>query len=315
MPTDKVQILLSTYNGAEYLRPQLDSYLKLEGADIKVLIRDDGSTDDTPGILDEYAEKYGFQLYKGDNLGYTASMFSLFEHRDKSCGYYATSDQDDVWLPNKLQLALDQLHKVEASQPVQPTPPVLFASLSHVVDSQLNPIGESYSPKRDPSFYNAMVQNIAPGHTHVFNASLMQLLEDSYHANILVFDWWIYLIAAAFGKVTFLDECTVLHRQHGNNSVGYELNHVRHFFQRLKRLADNHSAGISGQLQAFRERFGEWLTAAKLSELDRFLGSQGNIIKRFGYCCKTRCYRQTGWEDFVFKMLYLTGHYRPDITR
>lgn len=311
MPTDSVQILLSTYNGAEYLRPQLDSYLKLEGAAVKVLIRDDGSTDGTVAILDEYAEKHGFEIYKGENLGYIASMFRLIEHRDKSCGYYATSDQDDVWLPNKLRIALEHIHRVEMSQPVQPTPPVLFASLSSVVDSHLNPIGKSYAPGRGPSFYNAMVQNIAPGHTHVFNSSLMQLLDGSHHPDILVLDWWIYLIATAFGEVTFSEECTVLHRQHSDNSIGYELNPIRHFFQRLRRLADNHNAGITQQLQAFRQCFGEWLPEGKYKEIESFLAKQGNILKRLGYCRKTRCYRQSALETLIFKLLYIAGHYSP----
>jgi glycosyltransferase involved in cell wall biosynthesis len=107
METDKkIQILLSTYNGEKYLREQLDSFLKLVGSEnIKILVRDDGSTDSTLGILDEYSKEYGFKIVKGKNIGVNASLYELFNDCDMSCDYFAISDQDDVWLPYKFELA------------------------------------------------------------------------------------------------------------------------------------------------------------------------------------------------------------------
>lgn len=95
-----VQILLSTYNGEAWLRPQLDSYPALTGSfDGRVLIRDDGSTDKTREILREYARRYGFTVLEGPNPGVNRSVFELFAAADLSCDYFALSDPDDVWLP------------------------------------------------------------------------------------------------------------------------------------------------------------------------------------------------------------------------
>src|SRR5471030_507539 len=98
MGTDKnIQILMTTYNGEKYLKEQLDSFTLLEGFEkIKVLIRDDGSNDNTVKIAEEYKKKYGFEIIRGENIGITNSIFELFKNSDKNCELFAISDQDDV---------------------------------------------------------------------------------------------------------------------------------------------------------------------------------------------------------------------------
>ena len=99
----RIQILMSTYNGEKYLREQLDSFVNLDNfEEVKVLIRDDGSTDSTLEILDEYRLKYGFEIIKGINIGLNKSMMNLFKECDMECDYFAYSDQDDVCLSDKL---------------------------------------------------------------------------------------------------------------------------------------------------------------------------------------------------------------------
>ncbi len=300
----KIQILLSTYNGDRYLREQLNSFLALDNfRDCKVLIRDDGSTDDTWPILEEYEGRYGFQVERGGHKGTNASYQWLLEHSDRTCQFFAFSDQDDVWLPQKMSRALGELERLPQEKPL------LFASRSQITDETLHPVGRSCDPIRGVSFYNAMVQNVLPGHTQVFNASLR---DDLCHHGILkahVVDWWVYLVASARGKIIFSQVCDVLHRQHGNNAVGYQLGVLAGFQRKLKYIRQGKGSAISQQLQAFLQAYDGELPKEYQQELIGYLGGLGKLFKRLGYLRKSRVYRQKKSEDWKFRVLYAVGKY------
>lgn len=305
LPT--VQILLSTYNGERFLRPQLDSCLAQEGTRVKLLVRDDGSTDGTRAILAEYAARHGIEVHCGENLGVEGSLYALFPLRDRAADYYAISDQDDLWLPDKLARATAWLSTQEA------TSPRLFASVSRIIDGEGNEIGAMESPRRGAGFYNAMVQNAASGHAQVFNGALMDRLAAAYTPDILVMDWWNYLIATGLGEVYIDERAGVLHRQHGGNASGYELNPWRLFLIRTRRLLGGNSAALGRQLEAFRAIFGEQPAPEKRAEVDRFLACQEKgFFSRLGYALTCRCYRHKWWENWIFKALYTVGNYRTN---
>ena len=111
-----IQVLMSTYNGKDYLREQIDSILAQNckeqmGVSLKLFIRDDGSKDGTQKILDEYAEKYPDKIswYQGENIGVIKSFFELIEKSDEKVEYYAFSDQDDYWHKEKLSAGIKQI--------------------------------------------------------------------------------------------------------------------------------------------------------------------------------------------------------------
>ena len=134
-----IQIFLSTYNGEKYLRQQLDSFVALSDFDrIKVLVRDDGSTDGTREILKEYEEKHGFEIILGENIGLNASMHELVLASDPECRFFAFSDQDDVWLENKICRAVEHLAPFAESDI-----PVLYAASSTLVDNEMNVLGHT----------------------------------------------------------------------------------------------------------------------------------------------------------------------------
>lgn len=300
-----IQILLSTYNGEKYLREQLDSYVSLENFDqIKVLIRDDGSTDNTIEILGEYSRKYGFEVLKGKNVGVNKSIFELFANCDLSCDYFALSDQDDVWLKNKFTIALNRLSRVDNKKPA------LFASCSEIVDENLKPIGSSIVPLKGVSFYNAMIQNVAPGHTQVLNKALLLDLMEKGIENVHVVDGWIYLVAAGIGEVVFDNKFTVLHRQHSENSVGYELDFFKSTINRLKRVLKNQPSNITLQIKSFEKLYNEKLPYKFKNELTLFLESQNSFLNRIRYVLNCKVYRQTLYESIIFKTLYILGKYK-----
>ncbi len=305
METDKrIQILLSTYNGEKYLREQLDSYTKLENFNqVKVLIRDDGSSDGTRKILKEYAQREEFEVEFGEHLGTSDSYQWLIQHSDSECGYFAFSDQDDVWLPHKLTLALEALKQYPQEEPL------LFASRSQIVDENLHRIGYSSLPIRGISFYNAMVQNVLPGHTQVFNTALRNDLAVHGIHGAHVVDWWLYLVASAKGKIIFSEECSVLHRQHSGNAVGYRLGLLGRLKKKLSYIREGKGNAISHQLNAFFNAYEKELLSEYREEVLQYLEGLGTLSGRVSYLRHSRLYRQKRTEDFAFHVLYLFGKY------
>ena len=305
-PSEKklIQILLSTYNGENHIREQLDSYLTLDNfEDVKVLIRDDGSTDSTPEILAEYAEKHGFEVIYGKNLGLNASLHELILACDKGCKYFAFSDQDDVWLPDKLTRAVNWLKGKDDSEPL------LYSACSYITNDALKIKGHTVIAKRPLTFYNAMIQNACVGHTQVCNLALIELLKPHFSPDIDVHDSWVYLVATAFGTATYDRARTTLYRQHGNNAIGYETGRIKNFFKRLKRLRSGKSRRYSYQLRAFCELYGDDIPEQYRRETERYFKNQRNLLSRLGYIMTTKMYRQTWSEGIVFRLMYLFGRY------
>ncbi len=302
----KTQILLSTYNGEGYLREQLDSYLGLRGfSDISVLIRDDGSADGTPDILREYSEKYGFSVIYGENIGLNASLRELISNRDRTASYFALSDQDDVWLPDKIAAAQEALGGKDDAKPQ------LYAAVSHITDEKLNIVGSTLNPKRPPSFYNALVENVCIGHTQVLNAEAAKLADELYSPDMVIMDYWIYLLVSAFGEITFDPTPTTLYRQHGQNSIGYETGFFKRLFKRLKRaLTTSRAKGNTRQLAAFLDLTRDRLPEEYLLEARRFLEKQRKFFTRLSYIFTAKAYRHSAAEGFVFRIMYLFGKYK-----
>jgi len=300
----RVQILLSTYNGEKYLREQLDSYLAMEDFDqCAVLIRDDGSTDHTCEILSEYAEREKFQIVYGENLGWIGSYQWLIQHSDPMCRYFAFSDQDDIWLPDKMKKALALLDNCPPGQMA------LFASRSCVTDENLKPLGESIAPVRGVSYYNAMVQNVLPGHTQVFNCVLRDSIVQYGFAQAVGVDWWIYLLGSALGTVAFEPSCTVLHRQHGNNTVGYQLGFWGSLRKKLRYIRQGKGNSISFQIQSFYLFYYEQMPEEYRQETERYLEGLKSLPARLRYLTSCRVYRQEWQDDWKFRLLYLLGKY------
>lgn len=299
-----IQILLSTYNGEKYLREQLDSYLALDNYDeVKVLVRDDGSLDSTVKILEEYRDKHGFDVIFGENIGLNASLHELLLSADRECEYFAFSDQDDVWLPDKLSRAIATLRGDDGEY-------TLYCACSSLVDDKLQVIGHTLIPKKQPSFYNAMVQNVAIGHTQVFGRGILELLCREFSPDMVITDHWSYLLSSGVGRVIY-DECeTTLYRQHEGNVIGYGHSFLSTLKGRIRRVFSGKPQENTRQLSAFLACYSDVLREEYRTELEKFLSSEKNVFKRVSYLFKTRAYRQTASETLIFRMMYLFGRYK-----
>ena len=210
----KVDILLATYNGQAYLPELLKS---LEDQSIKnwrLLVSDDGSNDDTIALIREFARHHAVEIFEGPGLGPGPNFISLAQRADGSANYYAFCDQDDIWLPDKLQRAVENLEASETQTAA------LYCSRQKLIDEAGHDCGMSRSYSRPPSFRNALVENIATGCTVVMNQKLKDLLAELDPPTVKHHDWMAYLLATGTaGTVIYDPEPSILYRQHPGNTI------------------------------------------------------------------------------------------------
>lgn len=209
-----IQVLLSTYNGARYLREQLDSLLSQENVDIKILVRDDGSTDDTIKILNEYQNRGLLAWYTGPNMRPAKSFLNLLIQSPES-EVYAFCDQDDVWKPEKMYKAICQLKTVSTDIPA------LYFSEKIYVDSELNEMSRFVSDEYSFTFAESLIDCNCTGCTMAINNELRKLIITHIPDYIEMHDSWIYRVCLGCGgKIIHDDNAYILYRQHSNNVIG-----------------------------------------------------------------------------------------------
>lgn len=226
-----IAVLLCTYNGDRFLEKQLNSITQQTYPNWTLHISDDGSRDSTLEIIKKFQNIFGanrIKLYRGPSKGFVANFMSLVYNTEIIADFYAFSDQDDIWEKDKFERAISffQAHPT--------TKPLLYCSRTRLLDSNENEIGFSTLYKRSPCFQHAMVENIASGNTMVFNQFAMSLLRKVNPAiEIVIHDWWTYIVVAACGGIVFYDENpTVRYRQHDQNLIGAKLS----WFSNIKKL-------------------------------------------------------------------------------
>lgn len=239
----KVAVLMSTYNGEKYLEKQLDSILSQKGDySIEIIIRDDGSTDNTKNILKKYCKQYNnIRWYAGVSKGPALSFIELLR-KNKGYDFYAFSDQDDYWLPNKLSRAIEKLMDEKAS---------LYFANAMLVDSDLNLLNINVykqSPKLD--FKTLTCAGGILGCTLVLNNDLAKCIQNSnYPKKIIMHDFYISEVCAAIGKKIIYDpECVMYYRQHNNNVVGVSYGSILNkIISRVKSILNKPTVSISDQ--------------------------------------------------------------------
>ncbi|RDU22807.1 glycosyltransferase family 2 protein [Anaerosacchariphilus polymeriproducens] len=236
---DKIDIILPTYNGEKYIRDQIESIIGQDYTNWNLLIRDDGSKDQTPRIIREFHKKYPDKIHiiydnKG-NLGVTYNVFELLKYAKNP--YIMFCDQDDIWKVNKIRTLFEYIKKVEKDNKNQP---LLVHSDASIVDSKLKMIHPSFASyihwdKRRDSLANLLQRNVVQGSSAVINQKLLEkvkILGNKKGLKTVHHDWWIAVVAATFGKIYYCNKALMLYRQHGNNIIGATSNtlHLRDLF-------------------------------------------------------------------------------------
>ena len=249
------QVLLSTYNGGEYLRQQLESLLRQTIGNVAVLVRDDGSGDDTRAILEEYRSRGFLAWHGGEHMGAALSFWQLLADADDA-DFYAFCDQDDVWDADKLEVA------VAALMADGDESPALYCSDVRVADAQLHAVSEHLVRPMPVDYSHALVRNMAPGCTFVFNRAAKDVMcrYDARALGVDLHDWTAFKIVSCFGRVVFDQRTHMSYRQHDRNAIGAPSAGIGVAFGKARRF-------WSGPMRNSRELGAQRLEQAFLSDM------------------------------------------------
>jgi glycosyltransferase involved in cell wall biosynthesis len=302
----KVVILLTTYNGEKYLVSQLESFLNQDFQNLQIFISDDGSTDKTIEIIENFRLQFGDDklfLFNGPQQGFAKNFLYLFDcvaqklKVDESF-YFAYSDQDDIWYKDKISFSVKELIKFGNNRPA------LFCARTRLVDELGHPMGFSPLFINPPSFKNALLQNIAGGNTMVFNYKTFDLIQKTpKFLKIVSHDWWTYLlVTGAEGHVIYSPIHHLDYRQHLQNVVGTNLGFTARFSRVCALFAGRFKKWNSDNLESLTE-YSSVLSPTNKKIIYDFLALRKayfplNIIKfiRLGL------YRQAKIDNLVIKL-------------
>lgn len=281
--TPRIAILLPTWNGEKFLAEQLDSLLAQTYQNFVVVIRDDGSSDGTPTLIAHYATAHPHHIHMlvsdGQNLGASGSfswlMHYALQHKHTLGMEHALlmfCDQDDVWVPHKIAVSMQRM---QALQQKHPGAPALIHSDLRVVDEQRQLIAPSFAayqglePLRN-TFGRMIVSNTVTGCTALLNEELVALASP-IPAGAVMHDWWLALVASAFGHLDYIDDALVEYRQHGRNTIGAREYQRQERGSFVGRLMDNqHDTAFrmtAKQARAFMKKYASTLSVKQRAPL------------------------------------------------
>jgi glycosyltransferase involved in cell wall biosynthesis len=287
----EVVILLAVFNGAQHLGAQLNSYLTQTHSAWRLIASDDGSVDATIEIFREFAEKHpahGLKIVSGPQCGFAQNFLHLLRVAGPDANIVALSDQDDIWLPDKLSRGVSAL----AAEPENV--PALYCARTQIVAPDLTPITLSRHWRRPFGFANSLVQNVAAGNTILLNRAALDIVQSAFPADIAAHDWWLYqVIAGAGGKVIWDEKPVLLYRQHAANEMGRNDTPLA-MIARLRQIASGGFREWNGR--NYRSLFASrtLLTDENKAILQEFANMRGaGLMARLSGLLRSRVYRQT----------------------
>ena len=301
----RVTVLLSSYNGDKYIEDQVRSILTQRGVRVWLVIRDDGSTDKTPEILKRLAGEYdNISISLKENVGFIKSFFDLLKSADVNSGFYSFSDQDDIWLPDKLLVGVTALS-------IKSDTPAMYCSRTEYVNASLKHLSFSPAYKQQKiGFGNALVQNVATGCTIVLNAEARKLIIANLPESCIVHDWWVYLVVSAFGWIIYDQAAHIKYRQHGGNAIGGTSSFITNSIKRTGRffgsLRDNRT---SSQIAEFNRIFKSKMTPDQVNIVEKILEANKSVRGRILLVCRGFYWRQSLIDDFLLRIVILAGRF------
>lgn len=273
---NEIAILLSTYNGERYIIDQLRSLEEQSYRNFDLYIRDDSSSDNTLGVINEFLQTSSMTVHiftDGTNLGAAQNFATLLKDTliYKNYRYFMFCDQDDIWLPHKVEITLAAMKQAEESTPSQP---ILVHSDLEVVDESLNTIAPSYwsYQKVDPRFdtlNSLLIQNVITGCTVMINRPLAEY--SPLPQNIIMHDWWLGLLATSFGKIVTLPQSTILYRQHSGNNIGASTINISTIHEKIDGLLSFSFDKYIMQAKSLLDPWGGELSADQREVIEAFV--------------------------------------------
>ena len=277
---EQIDILLATYNGEKYVKEQIESILNQNYKNIRLIISDDCSKDGTRKILKQYENNERVEIHLQEkNLGYIRNFEYLLKQVKNDL--YMLSDQDDVWLPEKVEKTLNVLKQNDAD--------MVFGDLE-VVDENLNTVYPSFNDfmllnrkiKKEINSYKLnYLYNCVTGCTLLSKKKFIKdILPVPYKSKYVAHDHWMALMVSLKGKMVYMPEKYIKYRQHGNNQIGTEK--ISHKFTRLDQVRNlflEVKLGVFGTYVENNEKFPKELQElnTKAYEYFKMLEKKKNI--------------------------------------
>lgn len=276
-----ITILLSTYNGEKYIEEQLKSIEDQTISEkIQLVIRDDGSTDNTLKIIEEWNGKIPISIIKGDNIGVIKSFEQLVNNAPKS-KYYAFADQDDYWNIDKMEVAISSLEKMDDEKPL------LYFCNANLVDERLDRLGYNVHNKSiDLSLSRIMICNPALGCTMFFNEKALELTKKFRFQEFPMHDKLLLVICFLAGKVIYDNEPRMKYRQHLNNVMARKKGILKKVRQSYKLWVKSKDSSIVVQSNELLLKLSEYSEENQIEVLRCMANYKCNFKDRILLLCK-----------------------------
>ena len=296
---ETIDVLLATYNGEKYLAEQIESILNQTYKNIRILISDDCSKDNTREIIKEYQKKDSriHAYFQENNLGYIKNFEFLIKQVESNM--FMLSDQDDVWLPEKIEKSAELMKRENAD--------LVFGDLE-IVDQNLKTINPSFNEymllkrKINKCIKNYKVNylyNCVTGCTTLIKSKWIEkILPIPSNSKYVAHDYWIGIMIALEGKLAYVEKPYIKYRQHGNNQIGTDK--ISHKFTKLedvRNLFINVKLGVFGTF---------------VENNSRFLGPVQDLnLKALRYYKMLQKKKNFNFKDWkIFHQLYKTETFR-----
>lgn len=289
----KIAVLMSTYNGEKYIEEQIDSILNQKcNCEIDLIIRDDGSKDNTKQIIKKYVAANKIKAYSGGNMGAGYGFISMIRD-NPGYDYYAFSDQDDFWYEKKLQKGIDKIKAIDNY--------ALYCSNAEMCDSSLNFLGRNVHKKmtlfnKERVFFGLAC---AQGCTCIFNKQLAEIIQKSpMPKDIVLHDSYITCLCFALGGYFFADEWpSMRYRMHGNNIGGLITKSQSGVFtmikKRLEYIRTKQKSCIVKQLSYILLSYGDDINKDKKRIMKNVICAKHNLLYRVRYCLSIKLKDET----------------------
>lgn len=299
----KIAVLMSTYNGEEYIRQQIDSILAQQCAcEFELLVRDDGSVDGTKQILEEYREQGKLKWYCGKNLGPAKSFLDLVR-RSPGYDYYAFSDQDDYWNPDKLEMAVSTLRGESENC-------VYFAN-AQLVDENLKSFGRTvYEKQPRTDFTTVSCAGGILGCTVVFDKCVSKLIQEKpLPDRVCMHDYFVSeLCLATGGKLVYDNRVCMRYRQHRANVLGVPHSFAGRIKNRTRLVLRSEKVSVAEQANELLNLYGEMIPLENQQWLQKLAAYNRNFLSRAQMALSNRYHCASANMGLSIRLAFLLGN-------
>lgn len=295
----KVIVLMSTYNGEKYLREQIDSILNQTYKNIQLFIRDDNSKDTTPSILKEYENDPRVKIELSNiNLGYPECFYYLTNHVGDA-DYYAFSDQDDVWYPDKIERAVSKLEASGFEGPIS------YYGEYDLCDENLYIINSHRKNIENLTLEKSLYEVVGLEFTQVINKEALLILNRNKPIQSKARGTWMSMLySSSISHVIHDNFSCAKYRRHSNAVTNDNMSTLGQFIWRVKKFLGNDAlSGYVKMINEFNDIVGPLLSDEEKRILNLF-GNKGHRFKKIFYPKKLR---SASFDEFSVRMMFLIG--------